>query len=89
MPQLSEQQLQAIKAEILAHRKIEAIKLYREALGGQLVDAKKAVEDIESEMRQREPEQFTLRTGKSGCLGVVAAITSLVSLAVTIYLLRS
>lgn len=89
MNQLTEPQRQAINAAILDARKIEAIKLYREATGSQLVDAKKAVEDMEKELRQHEPEKLTLRTGKSGCLGVVAAVALLVSLAVTIYILRS
>jgi len=89
MSRLTEQQRQAINDEILGGRKIEAIKLYREATGCQLVDAKKAVEDMENELRQHEREKLTLRTGKSGCLGVVAAVALLVSLTVTIYIWRS
>lgn len=89
MSQLTEQQKQAISAEIAGGRKIEAIKLYREATGVGLKEAKDAVEGMEKGLRQNEPEKLTLRSGKSGCFSVVAAVALLMSLAVTIYLLRS
>lgn len=88
MNQPTEQQRQAINAEIFGGRKVEAIKLHREATGCQLVDAKKAVEDMEKELRQREPTKFAHPTGKSGCLSLVAAFALLLSAAVTIYILR-
>lgn len=89
MGQLTEQQRQAVNEAILGGRKIEAIKIYREATGVGLKEAKDAVEELEKGSRQNKPEKLTLRTGKSGCLGVVAAVALLVSLAVTIYILRS
>jgi hypothetical protein len=59
-------------------------------MGGQLVDAKKAVEDMEADLRQREPTKFAHGAGKSGCMGVVAVLTLLVSAALmAIYILRS
>ncbi|HYV26737.1 MAG TPA: hypothetical protein VFA77_04350 [Candidatus Eisenbacteria bacterium] len=100
MNQLTEQQRQAIEAEIFAGRKIEAIKLYaiaaigadkspvREARAG-LADAKQAVEEIEKDLRQRHPEKFTQSAGKSGCTSVVAAVALLVSTAlVVVYIFR-
>jgi Ribosomal protein L7/L12 C-terminal domain len=89
MNQPNEQQRQAVNEAIFEGRKIEAIKLHREATGCQLAEAKKAVEEFEKELRLKQPDRFSLRTGKSGCLSVVAAIVLLVSLAATIYLLRS
>jgi ribosomal protein L7/L12 len=90
MNQLTDQQRQAINAEIFGGRKIEAIKLYREATGSQLVEAKQVVEQIESDLRQREPNKFVHSTGKSGCMSVVAVLALLVSAAfVTVYILRS
>jgi hypothetical protein len=81
MNQLTEQQRQAMNAEIFGGRKIEAIKLFREATGCQLVDAKKAVEDVEKDLRQREPTKFTHRAGKFGCMSAVAVVALLVSAA--------
>ena len=90
MNQLTEQQQQAINAEIFGGRKIEAIKLYREATGTGLKEAKDAVEGMEADLRQLEPNKFAKSAGKSGCLSVVAVVALLVSTAlVTVYTLRS
>ena len=90
MNQLTDQQRQAINAEIFGGRKIEAIKLYREATDTGLKEAKDAVEEIEKDLRQREPNKFAKPAGKSGCMCVVAVVALLVSAAlVTIYILRS
>ena len=90
MNQLTEQQRQAINAEIFGGQKISAIKLYREATGAGLKEAKDAVEEIEKDLRQREPNRFAKPAGKSGCMSVVAVVALLVSAAlVTIYILRS
>lgn len=93
MNQLTDQQRQQVNAEIFGGRKIEAIKLYREATGDGLKEAKDAVEEIEKDLRQREPDKFAKPAGKSGCMSVVAvvAVVALVASAalVTIYILRS
>jgi ribosomal protein L7/L12 len=91
MIQLTDQQRQAINAEIFGGRKIEAIKLYREATGCQLIDAKQAVEGIEKDLRERQPESFAHETAKSGCLGIMACCALLVGGVVmaTIYILHS
>ena len=74
----------------MAVRKIAAIKLYREATGTGLKEAKDAVEGMEKDLRQREPDKFAKSAGKSGCMSVVAAVVLLISAAlVTIYILRS
>jgi len=78
MGQPTEQQLQAINAEIFGGRKLDAIKLYREATGCQLVEAKQAVEEIEAALRQREPTKFARPAGKSGCLSVMAVAVAAV-----------
>jgi ribosomal protein L7/L12 len=71
MAQLTDQQRQAIEAAIFAGNKIEAIKLYREATGVGLAEAKAAVEATEKNLRERAPEKFTA-SRKKGCVGVVA-----------------
>jgi CHASE3 domain sensor protein len=68
MSSLNDEQLRQINEELLARRKIAAIKIYREATGCQLVDAKQEVEKIEAVLRQKEPERFAR---KSGCMGVL------------------
>ena len=90
MNQLTEQQRQAINADIFGGRKIEAIKLYREATGVGLKEAKDTVDGMEKDLRQREPNKFAKPAGKSGCISVVAVVALLVSAAlVTIYILHS
>lgn len=90
MNQLTDQQRQQVNAEIFGGRKIEAIKLYREATGDGLKEAKDAVEEIEKDLRQRQPDKFAKPAGKSGCMSVVAVVALVASAAlVTIYILRS
>ena len=86
----TEQQQQAINADIFGGRKIEAIKLYREATGVGLKEAKDAVDGMEKDLRQREPNKFAKPAGKSGCMSVVAVVALVVSAAlVAVYILRS
>lgn len=73
MAQLTDQQRQAIEAAVFAGNKIEAIKLYREATGVGLAEAKEAVEAKEASLRQKHPEKFTA-SRKKGCVGVVAVL---------------
>jgi hypothetical protein len=68
-----------IRAAILAGHKIQAIKLYREASGAGLKDAKDFIEAIEAELRQTEPESFS-PPNKSGCAGMLLAITLFMSI---------
>jgi len=90
MSQLTEQQRQAVNEEIVKEHKISAIKLYREATGAGLKEAKDAVEDMEKDLRQREPGKFAKSAGKSGCMSVMAVVVLLISAAlVTVYILRS
>jgi hypothetical protein len=82
MKSLSDQQLREVGERLFAGEKIAAIKIYREATGCQLVDAKQEVEKIEAVLRQKEPERFARKTG---CLGVlVCGALLLVGTVVTI-----
>lgn len=51
-----------IEAFLLQDNKVDAIKLYREAAGCQLVEAKNAVEAIERELRKSKPGSFARRS---------------------------
>jgi hypothetical protein len=67
---LNAEQMTGVRDALFQGEKITAIKIYREATGSQLVDAKAAVEAIERELRQTTPESFRQKEGR-GCLGVV------------------
>ena len=70
---MPENQMSQIRAELFAGRKIQAIKIYREATGEGLKQAKDAVEALEAEMRVQSPEQFEAPT-KRGCLTMVVLL---------------
>ena len=80
MGSLDERTRAEVETAIYAGRKIDAIKLYREAVPGtDLVDAKKAVEDLQVDLKRQHPENFGPATSKSGCLGVLLLMAGLVS----------
>jgi hypothetical protein len=69
-----------VRAAILAGHKIQAIKLYRNATGVGLKEAKDFIEAVEAELRQTDPESFAPQT-KKGCAGMVIAIALLLAIA--------
>jgi hypothetical protein len=90
MANLNDKDRHAIETAIFAGRKIEAIKLYRQALAGELVDAKRAVEDLEVDLRRRSPENFIAGANKKGCASVLVCAALLVGAALfSFYILRS
>ena len=62
---------ESIKQAVFQGRKIEAIKLYREATGEGLKESKDAIEKMEAELRQSAPEKFSSSAGTKGCAGVL------------------
>jgi ribosomal protein L7/L12 len=60
-------ELTPIENAILAGRKIDAIKLYRDQTSAGLAEAKAAVDDMEARLRIEAPERFVKGAGKSGC----------------------
>ena len=79
MANLNDQDRQAIENAIFAGRKIEAIKQYREATGVDLVAAKRAVEDLEVDLRRSSPEKFIAGASKKGCAGVLVCVALVVT----------
>jgi ribosomal protein L7/L12 len=67
MPEPTTEQWQAIQAELFAGRKIQAIKLYREAAACGLAEAKEAMDAYATKLYQQAPERFTQDPNKSGC----------------------
>lgn len=78
MANLNDQNRQAIENAIFAGRKIEAIKLYRESTGEGLAEAKRAVEDMEVDLRRNSPEKFIASVSKTGCTGVLVCAAFIV-----------
>lgn len=56
---LTQEQITAVTDAIFTGRKIEAIKLYREATNANLVEAKEFVEKLEAELRLQYPDKFS------------------------------
>jgi hypothetical protein len=65
--------IDSIRTAIFAGRKIEAIKLYRDATGQGLKEAKEFIEELADRLYEEDPEKFTSVPGK-GCAGVVLAM---------------
>jgi hypothetical protein len=69
------EQWQEIQAHLFAGRKIQAIKVYREAAGVGLKEAKDAMEAYAAKLYEQSPQSFAKDpTAKSGCLGVFLLI---------------
>ena len=73
--ELPEDKRQIILEAIYGGRKIEAIKLVREAAGCGLKQAKEFVEKLAAELYAKEPRKFAAApSAKSGCVGLVLAV---------------
>jgi len=59
--------VQQIRDALFAGQKIGAIKLYREATGLGLKEAKDFIDALEAKLRAAEPERFTGDPGGKGC----------------------
>jgi hypothetical protein len=73
-PRLTDAGIAQISSALYAGQKIAAIKMYREATGAGLTEAKEAVELIERTLRETEPEKFTVPPSKGGCLAIVIVL---------------
>jgi hypothetical protein len=72
--QLTDQDRDAIIANLYAGQKIAAIKVYRQATGQGLKESKDFIESIESRLREESPERFQT-AAPAGCgPGVIAII---------------
>jgi ribosomal protein L7/L12 len=67
---IPEEKMVTIKEAIFRGQKIAAIKLYREAAGLGLAEAKDAVDRLEAELRSSAPYEFKAAESR-GCLGMV------------------
>jgi hypothetical protein len=65
-----EHELTEVAEALYRGQKIEAIKFYRERYNVGLKEAKDAVEELESGLRERSPHKFAAPPSRAGCLGV-------------------
>ena len=66
---LTEETLSEISDAIINGEKIQAIKLYRDATGEGLKEAKEAIEELTSKLSERYPEIVKQQSG--GCASVI------------------
>jgi hypothetical protein len=75
MPEPTTEQWQEIQAHLFAGRKIQAIKIYRDASGEGLKEAKDAMEAYAAKLYEQSPQSFAKDpTAKTGCFGVILLI---------------
>jgi ribosomal protein L7/L12 len=83
---IPEDKLKPIRDALLAGRKIEAIKLYREQTGFGLKESKDFVDELERDLRRTMPEMFRADATKKGCAGVLAGVIGLLSVMFGLFL---
>ncbi len=64
---ISEDKLKEVHDFLFYGKKIQAIKVYKEATGLGLKDSKTAVETIEKKLRDERPEEFKVSPDSAGC----------------------
>jgi len=74
----------AVVDAIYGGRKIEAIKLVREATGCGLKEAKEFVEKLGDELYAKEPQKFASPPRGKGCVGLVAVLALLAAIVATV-----
>jgi ribosomal protein L7/L12 len=68
---VSEETIQAVGEALMLGKKIEAIKIYREATGVDLKEAKEFIEKLGDKLAAENPEKFAKAESGSGCAGVI------------------
>ena len=67
--ELTEGEMRQIFDAIVSRRKIQAIKIYREATGTGLKEAKEAIEEITASLAEKHPELASKNA--TGCLSLI------------------
>mgnify|MGYP001822277066 CR=1 FL=1 len=76
---ISEEQTRAITDALLDGRKIEAVKIYREATGTGLKESKEFIESLTDTLREKHPDKFP--AAKAGCTSLIVISLTLLALA--------
>jgi hypothetical protein len=85
MPPLPDETVVSISEALYHGRKIEAIKLHRQATGQGLKESKDFIEALEVRLRQESPEKFTVPPGGAGCSRAVAVVLLAVATAFVLH----
>ena len=72
---LTDETRDQINEAIFAGRKIEAIKLYREATGQGLKESKDFIDEVTARLREEHPDKVPAST--SGCAAVLMLVVAL------------
>jgi hypothetical protein len=72
--QIPDSTLEEIQKCLFEQSKIQAIKIYKEATGEGLKESKEAIERLDSELRSKFPERYTVGPKPAGCMSVLALI---------------
>ena len=75
MPEPTEEQTREITDALLKGQKIHAIKIYRDATGEGLKEAKEFIEKLTAVLREKHPDKFP--AAKAGCTSLVIASATL------------
>jgi ribosomal protein L7/L12 len=71
----NDEQWKQIKDALRVGNKIEAIKIYRDAVKCQLVDAKQAIDKLSDELHAADPATYPKA---KGCFGMILLATALI-----------
>jgi len=87
--QLGDEKIQAMADALAAGRKIEAIKLYREATGKGLKEAKDFIDALVPKLKEQDPEKYAAlgETKSAGCAPTI--LVALAFVAATMWLVKS
>ena len=88
MSQLPDETVVRISDALYAGRKIEAIRLYRQATKLGLKESKDFIEALEVRLRQESPEKFTAPPGAVGCSRTVVVLLAVGAALIARHLLR-
>ena len=88
MSQLPDETVVRISDALYAGRKIEAIRLYRQATKLGLKESKDFIEALEVRLRQESPEKFTVPPGGAGCSRTVVVLLAVGAALIARHLLR-
>jgi hypothetical protein len=80
--ELHESIIDEIREAIFAGKKIQAIKIYREAAGTGLKEAKEFIDTLAAKLYEESPDRFKSPPGSSGCAGVLLAIATVIGSAI-------
>ena len=81
--QPTQEEIEAIGDALAAGRKIEAIKIYRDATGKGLKEAKEFIEALIPKLQEHDPEKYAKLAKSGGCtsmllLGVTLGCVSII-----------